>query len=270
MVTKWFQALLSFIIIVTSFMSVSPALMQEEPPAAAAIDLEKYISVDGGTTWLDADILPGPQVEEGDPILFRVFVSNTGDAELSNIVLTDTQFDTSTCSVPETLAAGAFFDCDFGPVDAEDGEYTNTATITADAETGTVTDSDSASYLGEAEEEDEDLEIVITIEGPVEAVIVNVIVIYGIEIALDPDDPLLTVIEIGDIVHVEGAVTEADGVTIIVAVTVVIVNVEIYIGGDDGGGIWIDDGNCSNPPPSWAPAWGWRRKCEGITKPGKK
>ena len=107
------------------------------------------------------------------------------------------------------------------------------------------------------------------VEGPVEAIIVNVIVIYGIEIELDPDDPILTVIEVGDTVRVEGSVTEQDGVTVIVAVTVVIVNVEIYIGGDDNGDIWVDDGNCQNPPPPWAPAWGWRRKCEGVTKPGK-
>lgn len=29
----------------------------------------------------------------------------------------------------------------------------------------------------------------------------------------------------------------------------------------------IGDGEgCQNPPPPWAPAWGWRRKCEGVEK----
>jgi hypothetical protein len=23
-------------------------------------------------------------------------------------------------------------------------------------------------------------------------------------------------------------------------------------------------GNCDNPPPTWAPAWGWRRRCQGA------
>ncbi len=65
-------------------------------------------------------------------------------------------------------------------------------------------------------------------------------------------------------VRIEGSVLDEDGVTVIVAVTVVIIDVEIYIGDDD---IWVDDGNCQNPPPPWAPAWGWRRKCEGVIKP---
>ena len=29
------------------------------------------------------------------------------------------------------------------------------------------------------------------------------------------------------------------------------------------GEAWRDRGNCSNPPPPWAPAHGWRRRCEG-------
>jgi uncharacterized repeat protein (TIGR01451 family) len=240
-------------------MSVPVTLAQNAP--AAAIDLEKYISVDGGTTWLDADATPGPSVEPGDDVQFRVVVTNTGDAELSNIVLTDTQFDAGGCSVPETLAAGSFFGCEFGPVEAAGGEYTNTASVTADSEAGTVTDSDSASYLGEVDEDDDDLPIVIIIEGPVEEININIIVIYGIEIELDPDDPIVTVIEVGDIVHVEGGV-EGEGETlIIIAVTVIIVDVEIFISGD--GDVWRDHGNCQNPPPPWAPAHGWRRRCGG-------
>jgi hypothetical protein len=157
-------------------------------------------------------------------------------------------------------------------VEVEVGDYTNTATITADSEAGQVTDSDSANYtVEEVDETDDDLDIVIVIEGPVEEVNVNVIVIYGIAIEVDADDPILTVIDIGDIVHVEGSVMDEGDVTVFVAVTVVMVNVEVYIGGDSGTDIWIDDdsNDCGNPPPDWAPAWGWRRKCEGISKPGK-
>lgn len=34
---------------------------------------------------------------------------------------------------------------------------------------------------------------------------------------------------------------------------------------------WYDDGTCNNPPPDWAPASGWRRRCGGEsqgTNPG--
>ena len=273
---KWIHLSLGLIMVITSLVSVSPAAMQDTLPAS--IDLEKYISVDGGVTWLDADGV-GPTINTGEDVLFRVFVTNTGEADLTNLVLTDTAFDVATCSVPETLGAGSFFGCDFGPVEAVEGDYVNTATITADSESGQVTDSDSAAYTGEVDEDGDDngLDIVISIEGPVVSidVTVGIIVIYGIEIHVDPTDPILIALEIGDNVRVEGAVDEADtdGTTIvIVAVTVVVVDVEIYIGGDgsDGGPVYRDDGNCNNPPPAWAPAWGWRRKCEGVEKPGKK
>jgi hypothetical protein len=45
-----------------------------------------------------------------------------------------------------------------------------------------------------------------------------------------------------------------------VAVTVVFVNVDVYVFNDE---VFRDDENCSNPPPDWAPAHGWRRRCEG-------
>ncbi|MCD4686681.1 MAG: hypothetical protein K8S97_12165, partial [Anaerolineae bacterium] len=130
---------LVFVVFITSFVTVPVALMQGDP-LPASVDLEKYVSVDGGMVWLDADGTPGPSVEPGDDVLFRVVVTNTGEADLTNVVFTDTQFDTTACSVPETLAAGSFFGCDFGPVEAVEGEFTNTATVTADSDAGAVTD----------------------------------------------------------------------------------------------------------------------------------
>jgi hypothetical protein len=32
------------------------------------------------------------------------------------------------------------------------------------------------------------------------------------------------------------------------------------------GQVWRDEGNCDNPPPSWAPAHGWRLRCEGVQR----
>jgi hypothetical protein len=105
------------------------------------------------------------------------------------------------------------------------------------------------------------LESVIVVEGPVETITDNIVTIYGIDIALNPDDPLLTLIETGDVLHIE-AEYEAD-LTVIVAVTVTIVDEDVNVNPDTGE-VWRDEGNCANPPPPWAPANGWRRRCEGA------
>jgi hypothetical protein len=97
------------------------------------------------------------------------------------------------------------------------------------------------------------------IEGPVESITGNVITIYGIEITIDPDDPLLAVIQIDDVIRVEG---DFSGATVVLAdVTVVGTQDQVFV--NDSGEIWRDNGNCDNPPPDWAPANGWRRRCEG-------
>jgi hypothetical protein len=102
--------------------------------------------------------------------------------------------------------------------------------------------------------------IIIVIEGPVEAININIITIYGINIELDPNDPILTVIQIGDVIRVEGAFEEGDGITIvIVAITIIFIDVDVFI---LDGEVWRDDGGCQNGPPPWAPAHGWRRRCE--------
>lgn len=107
------------------------------------------------------------------------------------------------------------------------------------------------------------LDSVIIIEGPVDEIRDNVIVVYGIEIIVDPTDPVLAVIKIGDLVHVEGR--PGDSPTIIIAIIVIIINVDeppdnVNVNPNTGE-TWTDDGSCSNPPPDWAPANGWRRRC---------
>jgi hypothetical protein len=105
------------------------------------------------------------------------------------------------------------------------------------------------------------LPITIVIEGPVQAININIITIYNINIQLDPNDPNLQLIQIGDIVHIDGNTQELNGTIIIVAINIIIINVDV----DPGTGeIWRDNGNCSNPPPPWAPAHGWHRRCGDI------
>lgn len=103
---------------------------------------------------------------------------------------------------------------------------------------------------------DDDGDLIIVIEGPVQQVNINVVVIYGFEIELDDDDPRLPTIQIGDILRIEGNWSG----TVVVAVTMVFVNIEVYV---FEGQVWRDSNRCGNPPPPWAPAHGWRSRCEG-------
>jgi hypothetical protein len=101
--------------------------------------------------------------------------------------------------------------------------------------------------------------VIIVIEGPVQAINGNIIIIFNINIQLDPNDPNLKIIKIGDIVHIEGTPT-GNGTIIIIAVTVIIINVDVN---PSTGDVWRDDDHgCGNPPPPWAPAHGWHRKCD--------
>lgn len=111
-----------------------------------------------------------------------------------------------------------------------------------------------------ADPDDDDDEFVIVIVGPVVEINVNVITIYNFEIELDPEDPALTVIQVGDIVRIEGDIQGEGDTIIIVAVNIIFINVEVVI---YDGEVWRDTGNCSNPPPPWAPANGWRQRCQG-------
>jgi hypothetical protein len=117
--------------------------------------------------------------------------------------------------------------------------------------------------------------VIIVIEGPVVEININIIVIYDINIVIAPDDPVLTVIQIGDILRVEGVLQDDDdglvligdddddGATritiVLVAINIVFVNIDVVIQDDV---VWRDDGSCDNGPPPWAPAHGWRARCE--------
>ncbi len=231
-----------------------------------AIDVEKFVAVNGGTLWRDADAPPGPTAVIDEDVLFKFAVTNDGNVTLTDITLSDTDFDLSGCEIPETLAPQAGFECVVGPFPAVEGQHANTATVTALAGDVSVTDTDAAHYMGG----EDDLPVVIVIEGPVEVIVGNVIVIFGIEVELDPDDPMLVVLREGDVVRIEGGIADDADTIVIIAAVVVIIDVDIYVNEGDFGGlqVWRDDGECRNPPPPWAPAHGWRAKCERGEHPG--
>ena len=222
-----------------------------------SIDVEKLVSIDGGATWEDADSAPGPSVEVGADVSFRFVVTNDGNVALGSLSLGDDTLDVSSCAPPDALDPGASFECAVGPLPAAEGQHTNTATASGSFEGTVVSDTDAANYLGGEEE----LPVVIVIEGPVAAININIITIYDFDIELDPDDPILTVLRVGDRLRVEGSIVEADAAFVIVVVNIVFIDVEVFV--SDDGQVWRDPGNCANAPPPWAPAHGWRRRCEG-------
>ncbi|MBL8155415.1 MAG: hypothetical protein JNM70_14620 [Anaerolineae bacterium] len=241
--------------------------------AAPKLDVEKFVSFDG-VTWQDADAAPGPIVTPGTAVTFRFNVMNSGNVELTNLSLSDSTLDVSTCALPAALPPGAFFECVIGPQTAVDGQHTNTVTASGAFNGIVVSDSDAANYFSglatptpaatmtptatPLPDDDSDLPITIIIEGPVQEININIITIYDIDIVVGETDPILGIIQLGDVLYVEGNTEDADGVIVIIAVNIVIINVDINI---DTGEYWRDDGSCANPPPPWAPANGWRRRC---------
>lgn len=102
---------------------------------------------------------------------------------------------------------------------------------------------------------------IVVVEGIVTVINLNVIVINNITIQLDPNNPLSAAVQIGDMLHIEGDLTVSSNNTIIiVAVVIVFVDVDVFVLDDE---FFRDDSDCSHGPPPWAPAHGWRARCEG-------
>jgi hypothetical protein len=99
--------------------------------------------------------------------------------------------------------------------------------------------------------------VITIIEGPVDAIDGNQITIYNFDITLNAEDPRLGIIQLGDIMRVEGLASGA----VVVVLAFDFTNVEVFVLDDI---VWRDTGDCSNPPPSWAMAEGWRIRCEGT------
>ncbi|MDW7740265.1 MAG: ice-binding family protein [Bacillota bacterium] len=119
-------------------------------PPAPAISVEKYVSIDDGENWLDADGLAGLSIVAGSEVQFKFVVTNTGDVELTNINLNDSVFGdlSGDLAVLDPLASGASFEVIVDGIDVVVGQHSNTATATGDFDDGTYSDTDDAHYLG--------------------------------------------------------------------------------------------------------------------------
>ncbi|MEE9615573.1 MAG: thrombospondin type 3 repeat-containing protein, partial [Anaerolineae bacterium] len=122
------------------------------PVPSPSIDVEKYVSVDDQATWHDADSPPGPEAAAGsETVWFRFIVTNDGDVTLTNVTLSDSDFDAAIaaqCTVPAELEADESFECVIGPFVAIEGQHVNTATATGDYDGQTYSDTDHARYFG--------------------------------------------------------------------------------------------------------------------------
>lgn len=113
-----------------------------------SISVEKHVSVDG-QAWADADTAPGPDVFAGEHIWFRFVVTNDGTMELTDVTLTDDEYGFS-YRMSGVLAPGESFTYNLGPLTAEAGQHTNTATATGEYDGETYNDADDAHYFGVA------------------------------------------------------------------------------------------------------------------------
>jgi hypothetical protein len=120
------------------------------------ISLLKQISVDGGTTWFDADAVGDPDVPQvtfPHGALYRLIVENTGTAPLTNVQVSDPDLGIGPTAIAD-LAVGAQVIVGSGEIPAlsvaercnSSGNFINTASVSAQsAETGQgVNDSNPA------------------------------------------------------------------------------------------------------------------------------
>jgi len=123
--------------------------------AAAGIDIEKYVSVDG-ENWLDADDSgTGPTVTEGATVLFKYEITNTGEVDVDpalTYTVTDDVLGSITDGTEDPLGPGTTATITKYAT-AGSGEQGNVATVNASEDGGTTypyTDSDAAYYTGVA------------------------------------------------------------------------------------------------------------------------
>jgi hypothetical protein len=99
------------------------------------------------------------------------------------------------------------------------------------------------------------------IEGPVEKIDGNIITIYGTQVQVPSNDPILSNLKVGDVLHIEGDSEVGTTQIVIVATTIEVTNGDVNVN-PSSGEVWHDDGTCLHPPPDWALADGWRRRCQ--------
>jgi len=111
------------------------------PDPNPSIDIEK------ATNGEDADAATGPEIDEGDTVTWTYVVTNTGNVDLTNVVVTD-DIEGAICTIGD-LAVGASATCTATGI-ADVGQYANLGTVTGiDPQTEIeVTDTDPSHHIG--------------------------------------------------------------------------------------------------------------------------
>lgn len=111
----------------------------------------------------------------------------------------------------------------------------------------------------------------ITIEGVIQIIEADSIIVHDVRIELSPEQ--LSGLRVGDTIRVEGETDLKAQIIVIHAISVV--RVELPTPASQGSSSGSTPGSsdseqfdCNNPPPPWAPAQGWRARCEGGAAPG--
>jgi uncharacterized repeat protein (TIGR01451 family) len=130
--------------------SPSGTTVEDDDPAnyfgvQGAIDLEKLTNGD------DADEAPGPFVPVGSPVTWTYRVTNTGNSQLNNVVVSELAPAEATIDCPQdTLDVDESMDCTVTGT-ADPGQYENLAKATGETPVGTeVLDTDPSHYFGAA------------------------------------------------------------------------------------------------------------------------
>jgi hypothetical protein len=141
----------------TADTSETPAFVDSESVTVVyqpGIDLTKYVSVDNGATWLDANNETGPLLSSSSGIdpQFRFTVSNTGNISLGDVTLTDAVYDLNGAAAGTaysfgSLAVGASAEFIFTGAAWAEGQQSGDAAV-AVAGMPLVLDIDNAYYLG--------------------------------------------------------------------------------------------------------------------------
>jgi uncharacterized membrane protein len=133
----------------TIYIDTDKAYYYGTPKVKASIDIIKYVSVDCGKTWSDANCAPGPTVLAGKSVYFKFEVKNTGNVPLTNISLADVPFiDFSNANIPDTLQPGKSFKVIIGPICAGLLQNCDKATVNGTYANVTYSDCDVAHYYG--------------------------------------------------------------------------------------------------------------------------
>ncbi len=141
----------------TADTSETPAFVDSESVTVVyqpGIDLTKYVSVDNGATWLDANSETGPLLSSSSGIdpQFRYTVSNTGNISLGDVTLTDAVYDLNGAAAGTaysfgSLAVGTSAEFIFIGAAWAEGQQSGDAAV-AVAGMPLVLDIDNAYYLG--------------------------------------------------------------------------------------------------------------------------